>query len=107
MRASRQAIDQSAWPSLRHVRGRLLGLPFVLTAGTPGLVFGWQACLAGVMLASLASFVVYVPMTALALNGGRAIGGDAAVPPLTARAYWVLLGLWLVSVWLGAATLHG
>ena len=106
MRASRSAIDQSAWPSLRHARGRLLGLPFLLTAGAPGLVFGWPACLGGVVLACLASFVVYVPMTALALNDGRAIRNDAPDPSLTARAYAVLLVLWILSTWLGAAALQ-
>ena len=106
MRAFRQPIGESAWPSLRHARGRLLGLPFLLTAATPGLVFGWPACLAAVVLATLASFVVYVPITALALNDGRAIGSDAAVPALTARAYAVLLVLWSVTAWLGAAALQ-
>jgi hypothetical protein len=106
MRSSRQVIDQSAWPSLRHARGRLLGLPFLLTAGTPCLLFGWPACLAAVMLASLASFVVYVPMTALALNDGRAIRSDTPDPALTARAYAVLLLLWTSTVWLAAAVLQ-
>jgi hypothetical protein len=77
-----------------------------LAAATPGLVFGWVACLAAVMLASLASFVVYVPMTALALNDGRALRGDAPDPVLTARAYAVLLGLWTVTAWAGAAVLQ-
>jgi hypothetical protein len=103
MRTSPPAIDQSAWPSLRHARGRLLGLPFLLGAATPGLVFGWPACIAAVMLASLASFVVFVPMTALALNEGRALRGDAPDPVLTARAYVVLLALWTGAAWAGAA----
>ncbi len=106
MRSYRQAIDQSAWPSLRNARGRLLGLPFVLTAGASALVFGWPACLAAVMLASVASFVVYVPMTALALNDGRALRCDAPDPPLTPRAYTVLLLLWTFTAWLGAAALQ-
>jgi len=106
MPSSRPAIDQSAWPSLRHTRGRLLGLPFLLAAATPGLVFGWPACLAAVVLACLASFVVYVPMTALALNDGRAIRADAPDPALTPRAYAILLVLWTLTAWLGAMVLQ-
>ena len=106
MPSSPKAIDQSAWPSLRHSRGRLLGLPFLLTAASPGLVYGWSACLAAVVLACLASFVVYVPMTALALNDGRAIRGDGPDPALTAPAYVVLLVLWSVTAWAGAAVLQ-
>jgi hypothetical protein len=106
MPISRPAIDQSAWPSLRHLRGRLLGLPFLLTGATPALLFGWQACLAAALLASLASFVVYVPMTALAMNDGRAIKGDMPDPALTAQAYAVLLLLWTFTTWLAAAVLQ-
>jgi len=103
MRYLRETTPVLAWPSLRHARGRLLGLPFVLLAFGPGSVFGWQACMAALTIAGLASFLVYVPMTALALNEGRALGEDAPVPALTARAYAVLLVLWTASVWLGAA----
>ena len=106
MSTSRPAIDQSAWPSLRHLRGRLLGVPFLLTGATPALLFGWQACLAAALMACLASFVVYVPMTALALNDGRAIRGDAPDPVLTAQAYAVLLLLWTSTAWLAAAVLQ-
>jgi hypothetical protein len=106
MTPSRPAIDQSAWPSLRHARGRLLGLPFLLTGGTPALLFGWQACLTAVMLAILASFIVFVPMTALALNDGRAIRGDTPDPAMTGRAYAVLLLLWTSTAWLAAAALQ-
>jgi hypothetical protein len=103
MRSLRQTTPVLAWPSLRHARGRVLGLPFVLLAFAPGSVFGWRACIAALTIAALASFLVYVPMTALALNGGRALGEDAPMPALTARAYAVLLVLWAMSVWLGAA----
>ena len=103
MRSLRQTMPYLAWPSLRDARGRLLGLPFVLAAFVPGLVFGWQACFAALTIASLASFLVYVPMTALALNGGGALTEDAPVPALTARAYAVLLALWTTTAWLGAA----
>ena len=55
------------------------------------------------MIASLASFLVYVPLTVLALNGGGALAEDAPVPALTARAYMALLALWTTTAWLGAA----
>jgi hypothetical protein len=103
MRYVRQMTPTLAWPSLRDARGRLLGLPFALVGCAPGLVFGWQACFAALMIASLASFLVYVPLTALALNGGGALPEDAPVPRLTARAYGVLLALWTATAWLGAA----
>ena len=62
------------------------GLPFVLAALAPGVVFGWRACIAALTIASVASFLVYVPMTAVALNGGDALSEEAPVPALTARA---------------------
>jgi len=58
-------------------------------------------------VASVASFVVFVPMTALALNRGAALPEDATLPPLTARSYVVLLALWTVTAWLGAALAVG
>ena len=102
MRYLLQATHDLAWPSLRHAQGRLLGLPFVLAAGSTGCVLGWPACFAALMIASLASFLVYVPMTALALNGGGALTEDAPMPPLTPRAYLVLLLLWTATAWVGA-----
>jgi hypothetical protein len=80
----------------------LPGLPHVAAALATWLVFGGQACLTGLLLATLASFVVYLPLTALALNGGRPIGADAAVPAFGTRATLVLLGLWTVTAWAGA-----
>jgi hypothetical protein len=91
-----------AWPSLRRAHGRLPGLPFILTALTPGYLLGWQAAVCALAIASLASFVVYVPLTVLALNGGGALAEDAPAPALTARAYTVLLTLWTATAWLGA-----
>ena len=105
MRSLRQTAPALAWPSLHDARGRLLGLPFVLLA-CARVVFGWQACIAALIVASVASFLVYVPMTALALNGGDALSEEAPVPALTARAYGVLLLLWTASAWLGAPPLR-
>jgi hypothetical protein len=81
----------------------LPGLPHAAAALATYFVFGGQACATGLLLATLASFVVYLPLTALALNGGRPIVAEAAAPVLTARAQLVLLGLWTVTAWAGAA----
>ena len=91
MRQLLYATRDLAWPSLRHTEGRLLGLPFVLAACAPGLVSDWSVCIAALMIASVASFLVFVPLTALALNGGVALGDDQPPPPLTPRAYALLL----------------
>jgi hypothetical protein len=80
----------------------LPGLSHVAAALATYFVFGAQGCLTGLLLATLASFVVYLPLTALALNGGRAITADATAPALTTRAQVVLLGLWTVTAWAGA-----
>src|SRR6201994_22167 len=80
----------------------LPGLPHVVAALATYFVFGGQACVTGLLLATLASFVVYLPVTALTLNGGRPITADNAAPVLTVRAQLVLLGLWTLTAWAGA-----
>jgi hypothetical protein len=87
------ASDQPWLPSLPHAAAGL----------TTAFVFGLQACLTGLLLATLASFVVYLPLTALALNRGEAIPADAPAPALTWRAQAMLLGLWTLTAWAGAA----
>jgi hypothetical protein len=82
------------------------GLPFVAAACSPALSFGWQVCLAAGVLAVLANFIVFVPLTALALNGGQALRNDVEVPALTPRAYAVLLLLWTATAWLCAVALQ-
>jgi hypothetical protein len=103
MHSSEPAI--LAWPSLREWRGRMLGLPFVIAAASPAMAFGRDACLAAGVLAILANFIVFVPLTVLALNGGQAVRGDLEAPPLTVRAYAGLLLLWTITVWIFAAAL--
>ena len=105
MRQLLHATRDLSWPSLRHTEGRLLGLPFVLAACAPGFVFHWRACIVALLVASVASFLIYVPMTALALNGGVALNDDNPAPPLTPRAYATLLLLWTATAWFGAALL--
>jgi hypothetical protein len=94
-----------SWPSRRHTDGRLLGLLFVLAACTPVLVFEWRTCIAALLLASVASFPVFVPMTALALNRGVALRDHEPAPALTPRACATLFSLWTATAWL-AATMH-
>ena len=103
MRQLLHATRDLTWPSLRHAEGRWVGLPFILAACAPGLVYPWRACIAALMFASVASFLVYVPMTALALTGGVALTEDSPAPPLTLRAYVLLLVLWTSTAWLAAA----
>jgi hypothetical protein len=81
----------------------LPGLPHVAAALATYFVFGAQACVTGLLLATLASFVIYLPVTALTLNGGQAIDADTAAPVLTTRAQIVLLALWTLTAWAGAA----
>jgi hypothetical protein len=81
----------------------LPGWPHAVAALATGLVFGAQGCVTGLLLATLASFVVYLPVTALVLNGGRPIAADGPAPVLTPRAQALLLGLWTVTAWGGAA----
>ncbi|WP_428537125.1 hypothetical protein [Rhodopila sp.] len=81
----------------------LPGLPHVAAALATLLVFDGAAFVTGLMLATLASFVVYLPVTALVLNGGRAIAADGPAPLLPLAAQLLLLGLWTATAWVGAA----
>jgi hypothetical protein len=81
----------------------LPGLPHVAAALATYFVFGAQGCVTGLLLATLASFVIYLPVTALTLNHGRAIEADEPAPPLTPAARLALLALWAITAWAGAA----
>jgi hypothetical protein len=80
----------------------LPGLPHVAAALATYFVVGGQACVTGLLMATLASFVVYLPLTALALNGGRPIGPEASAPAFTTRAQMIQLVLWTVTAWAAA-----
>jgi hypothetical protein len=99
MRAVRALTGVSGFSSDRPW---LPGLPHAVAGVATYFVFGMQACVTGLLMATLASFVIYLPLTALALNGGRALGVDAAAPVLTTRAQVLLLALWTVTAWVGA-----
>ncbi len=103
MRPSRPTPTYEAWPSVGDARGCLLGLPFVLTAFSPGPLLGWWTCVGALAIASMASFVVYVPVTVLALNGGKPLAEDTPAPALPVHGYATLLALWTMTVWVGAA----
>ena len=79
------------------------GLPHPVAGIATYFVFGAPACVTGLLLATLAGFVVYLPVTALALNGGRAYAAGEPPPALSLRTQLVLLGLWTLTAWLGAA----
>ena len=91
--AARPASDGAWFPGLWHV----------LTAGASWLVFGGAACAAGLLLASFVSFVVWLPLVALALNNGAPLAPEAASPTLTPNAKRVLFVLWTATAWLAAA----
>jgi len=81
----------------------LPGLPHALSAMATWLVFGGAACVAGLLMASLVSFVVWLPLTALALNGGQPLAEHAIAPALTPNAKRVLFVSWTATAWLAAA----
>jgi hypothetical protein len=82
------------------------GLPHALAAAAAWPVFGGAACVAGLLMASLVSFVVWLPLTALALNDGRPLPETDVAPAMTPRARWVLFGLWTMTAWLAAAVVR-
>jgi hypothetical protein len=79
------------------------GLPHVLAAAATWLVYGGAACAAGLLLASFVSFVVWLPLVALALNNGEPLAADAVAPTLTPNAKRALFVLWTATAWLAAA----
>ena len=79
------------------------GLPHVLAATATWLVYGGAACAAGLLMASFVSFVVWLPLVALALNNGEPLAADAVAPALTPNAKRTLFVLWTATAWLAAA----
>jgi hypothetical protein len=98
-----------SWPTgstamdVIRVGAWLPGVAYLVAALTPALVFGAQACVAGLVVAILANFILYLPLSALALNDWQPIGPDDPAPDLTGRVRVVLLILWTATAWLGAA----
>jgi hypothetical protein len=82
------------------------GLPHMLAAAATWPVFGGASCATGLLMASLVSFVVWLPLTALALNDGKPLAPGDAAPVLTPNAKRALFLLWTATVWLAAAIVH-
>jgi hypothetical protein len=82
------------------------GLPHVLAAAATWLVYGGAACAAGLLMASLVSFVLWLPLVALALNNGEPLAPEAAAPALTPNAKRTLFALWTATAWLAAAVVR-
>ncbi len=83
-------------------RAWLPGLPHVAAALMTAPLFGVPACIAGLLVATLVSFVVFLPLTVLALNGGAPLPEDAEPPAMTLRAQALLLALWTAAAWVTA-----
>jgi hypothetical protein len=94
LRGGLEATGDGPWmPGLAHAAAALSTV----------LVFGLRGCLTGLLFATLANFVVFLPLTALVLNGGRPMAPTAVVPAPGRRAQWLLLGFWTATAWAGAA----
>ncbi len=93
-------FGQKAW---------LPGLLHVAAAFAPAPVLGVAVCVSGLLVATLVSFVVFLPLTVLTLNGGAAIPEDANLPALPLRARVILFALWMATAWAtaGSAALLG
>lgn len=75
------------------------GLPVLGVALVCSLTFGGPACVAGILMASFASFILYIPMMMLWLNGGEPLAPDAEAPSITAALQRRLFALWAVTAW--------
>ncbi len=84
-------------------RSWLPGLPHAAAAASTWFVYGASACVSGLLMASLVSFVVWLPLTALALNHGEPLQADAVAPAMTPNAKRALFVLWTATAWLAAA----
>ena len=78
-------------PGLAHGLAALAVLP----------VLGGLACAVGLLMAGFLSFVVWLPLIALSLNGGKALAEQDAPPELTPNARRVLFALWTATAFLG------
>ncbi len=79
------------------------GLPHVVAAGIAAPIWGIGPTVAGLLMATLIGFVVYVPLMVLALNGGAALPEDSDPPAAPPLARIGLLLLWTATAWTVAA----
>jgi hypothetical protein len=82
----------------------LPGLLHTIAACAAAPVLGIAPAVTGLLMATLVSFIVYLPLTVLALNGGEALSEDAEAPAVTPAARVALLVLWTATAWTVAAT---
>ena len=75
------------------------GLPHVLAALTVWPVFGAATCATALLMTSLITFVLWLPLTALALNHGEPVPEDARGPTLTPTARRALRLSWTATAW--------
>ena len=80
----------------------LPGLPHVLAALAAWPVLGGLAAGTGLLMSGLVTFVVWLPLTALALTHGAALAETDEAPALTANARRALFALWTATAWLAA-----
>lgn len=98
--------DANAGPGrTRPMTLRSLGLPFALIAVATLPFTGATACVTAATIALLATFVIFMPVTAIVLNNG-ALDEGASEPQLTPRAYGVILTLWTLTVWCVALSMR-
>lgn len=81
----------------------LPGLLHVVAAAAAAPVLGIAPAVTGLLMATLVSFVVFVPLTVLALNDGAPLAEDADPPRLPPLARMALLVLWTATAWAVAA----
>lgn len=79
------------------------GLPHVMAALAAWPVLGVAPAISGLIMASLATFIVWLPLTALALNNGHALAQGDPAPALTPKAKLALFLAWTATAWLAAA----
>ena len=94
------ATNPCAAEQRRELSGYLVGIPFLLAAATPLVVFQSGSVLAGFVLAMLAFFTVQLPVAAALLKPS---GSEDTEFPLSPRVYLALLTVWTVTVWLASA----
>ncbi len=93
----------TGWPGVRSDLPLLGGLPHLAATAASFLVFGLEPAIAGLMLAIVASAIVFRPLTPLAMNRWQPMPLHRHDPELSPRARLVLVGLWTTTAWSGAA----
>jgi hypothetical protein len=99
----RTFLTQSLAAQSDGLKTRLPAVPHMLAALAIWPAFGASACATGLLLSSLVSFVVWLPLTAITLNKGQGIPEGVEPPAFTGRAKFTLFLLWTLTAWAFAA----